>query len=357
MDRWDELERLGKLRAEGLLSNEEFEAQKKRVLDAEEPSSAEDLPAASADGEPTRGWIKYAAVAGAIAFVVLLLWMLSPGADERGNRSETVIANTTAPMDGASARPATYALRSNVSGASLVRLEQLPAVTPYGDNSDDYCGERVRASTPGGRLAEGRGWRVVKEAAYHGLNAVLVVRGYDPGTSGHCFAKDPNLAFFDGERLIGVLFSKGKSGIAMNDIEIVGDRLRVWDDLSAVGQVGLAGGDLTFDRVTGSDEVCDGKYRVPAVFGQPWSNARRILGQSGWNAKPSTEETSEGDRAADYRTRFPEVDSCSGTGYAYCSFGLTAQNGIARLNITTAGEDDDPGVVRYDVSCDGNSEQ
>lgn len=46
MDPWDELERLGKLRAEGLLSNEELQAQNKRLLEAEEASSVEDIPAA-----------------------------------------------------------------------------------------------------------------------------------------------------------------------------------------------------------------------------------------------------------------------------------------------------------------------
>lgn len=359
MNRWDVLERLGKLRADGILSDEEFEAQKRRILEADSATRAEPTFEEVAVEEPVekqRYWTKIAIAGGAVVLLVLLIWLFSPSSSTGSNSSDTVVENTAMSDLEALLQPTTYALRSNVTGASLVRIEQLPTVTPYGDNSDDYCGERLRATTVGGKIAEQRGWRVVKEAQFHGLDAVLVVRGYDPGTSGHCFSKDPNLAFFEEDRLVGVLYSKGKSGIGMNDVQNVGDHLRLWDDVSAVGQISLNGAALTFERVTGSDEVCDGKYRVPVVFGQPYSKARQILGNSGWIAQPSTEETSEGDRTESYRTRFPEVDSCSGTGYAYCSFGLSAQDGVARLSITTAGEDDDPGVTNYSVSCDGRQE-
>lgn len=355
MDRWDELERLGKLRAEGLLSEEEFEAQKRRVLEADSAKRADPLtePVAVDVASARNGnWLKITLVGGAVILAALLMWVFSSSLLTKGNSPRTVVANTNAVDVNASSQPTTYGLRSNVTGASLVRFGELPTVAPYGDNSDDYCGERVRSATKGGQLAEQRGWRVVKEAKFHGLDAVLLVRGYDPGTSGHCTSKDPNLMFFDGSRLVGVLFSKGKNGIGMNSIENVGGNLRVWDDMSAVGQVSLSGTDLTFDRVTGSDSVCDGKYRVPVVFGQPYSKARRILGSSGWIARTSKEETSAGDRTETYRTRFPEVDSCSGTGYGYCTFGLTAKEGAAKLSIITAGEDDDPSVTSYDVSCD-----
>lgn len=359
MGRWDELERLGKLRADGLLSEEEFETQKRRLLDSDETAAE---PTAETSLESTLdvkggGWIKYVLAGGTLALVLLLICLISPSSNPDGSSTDAVVENIATADADAPSGAKTLALRSNVAGASLVRLKQLPATTPYGDNSDGYCGERRRPSTPGGQIAENRGWRVVNEAKFHGLDAVLIVRGYDPGTSGHCFSKDPNLAFFDSDRLVGLLFSKGEKGIGMNNIEIVGEHLRVWDDMSPVGRVALVDDDLTFDHVTGSDEVCDGKYRVPAVFGQPWSKARRLLGSSGWIAKPSTKETFEGDRTRDYRTRFPEVDACSGTGYAYCSFGLAAKDGIARLNVTTAGEDEDPVMVRYDVSCDGSGQE
>lgn len=300
-------------------------------------------------------WNKAAIAGAAIALIALLIWRLSPFPTNSVS-SDAYVDNTMNFDMVASSRPTSYALRSNVVGASLVRLDQLPSVTPYGDRSDDYCGKFVAPSTPGGQTAAHLGWQVIKEVKYQNFDAVLVVRGFDPGTSGHCSAKDPNLAFFDGDRLVGVLFSKGQDSIGMNDVQIVGSRLRVWDDLSPVGQISLNGTNLTFDRITGSDDVCNGKYRVPVVFGQPYSQARRILASSGWTSQPNNSETFEGDRTSDYRLRFPEVESCSGTGYAYCNFVLNADEGVAKLSITTAGEDDDPAVINYDVSCDGRQE-
>jgi hypothetical protein len=37
-------------------------------------------------------------------------------------------------------------------------------------------------------------------------------------------------AFFEGERLVGLLYSKGKDGIGIKRVERIGDHLRVWDD-------------------------------------------------------------------------------------------------------------------------------
>lgn len=265
-----------------------------------------------------------------------------------------IIANEPPASSLASSMPAAFTFRSNVIGASFVRFAELPTVTPYGDDPNEYCGKVFHAATPQGRMAERHGWRVVQETRYHGFNAVLIVRGYDQGTSSHCFAKDPNLAFFDGEHLVAVLYSKGEKGIGMNAVESIGDHLRIWDDLSAVGQISVKGENFTFDRVSGDDEVCGGKYRVPAVFGLPYSKARTILGKVGWLPKRSSEKTfGSGDRTLDYRSRFPEADSCSPTGYGYCAFALHAQSGVATLEITTAGENEDPGVVSYGVSCGG----
>lgn len=269
----------------------------------------------------------------------LLLTACSPGKDASSNAVK--------------AEPAKYALRSNIVGASLVRIDALPTVTPYGENGDDYCGERVAARTAAGKSAEQKGWRVVQETKFHGLDALLIVRGYDPGTSSHCFSKDPNLVFLEGEKIVGVLYSKGKNGIGINAIEIVGDHLRVWDDNMAIGQLNLADNRLTFDSITGSDPACKGKYQVPVVFGQPYSKARRILGKAGWVTSPSTEDAGGDERTESYRTRFPEADYCSGTGYAYCRFSLKARDGKATLFITTTGEDADPVATAYAVSCDG----
>lgn len=262
----------------------------------------------------------------------------------------------TAPPNGSAAKGG-YALRSNVPGASLVQVTELPAVTSAHVLVEGYCAERfVKPASAAARLAEQKGWRVLQEAKFHQLQAVLIVRGLEQMTSGRCASIDANIAFFDGGRLVGVLYPKGKDAIAIGAMELVDNHLRIWSpDPAAQGQVDLDGTNLTFDRITGSDRVCNGKYRVPAVFGQPYPEARRTLIAAGWRATPSTEEMVEDERLTRYRRRFPEFDYCAGTGYGECSFTLTAADDVTRLTVTTLGDIDDARVSSYSVSCGGTT--
>jgi hypothetical protein len=172
-------------------------------------------------------------------------------------------------------------------------------------------------------------------------------------TSGRCNSIDANIAFFEGAKLIGVLYPKGKNGIGISAMELTNNHLRVWStDPMAQGQVNLNGAALTFDKIAGSDSVCNGKYRVPTLYGLRYSKARRELAVAGWLPQPHHEAV-EGDyRTGDYRKRFPETDSCAGTGYAECRFSLLAKDGSAWVNVVTLGEDDDPVVSDYATSCE-----
>lgn len=400
MDRWDELERLGRLRDEGLLSNEEFEAEKRRLLasdragaaaattgtgaSAAEPESPPPPTPVAATAPPTaapappplppldatppaylpvdsappasskRGLMLLAAACAVIVGGVGMGWAYSQTGT---SNKHPVAAEAPAKAKTTKEAAATYAFQSQVSGATFEPLAELPTVKPYDGDQDGYCDQPISATTAGGSLAEKRGWRVMKEAKYHDLDAVLMVRGFDPGTSGHCFPKDANVAFFEGDKLLGTLSAAGKNGIGINTFENIGGYLRIWDDLMPVGQIDLTSKTFTFAKVTGSDEVCGGKYRVPTAFGKPYSKARELFGKAGWNPTINTEDTGGDTRTDDYRSRFPETGSCAGTGYAYCSFELQASKGPATLAVTTAGEDEDPRVVGYDVSCDGQSSE
>ncbi|MFV0624514.1 hypothetical protein ACBY01_10950 [Sphingomonas sp. ac-8] len=304
-------------------------------------------------------WIVIVAIAAALA----IAFVRSTTNARSGSGSSTAetagsatASDVAAHTDPPTRDPFRYELTSSVPGSRLVHLDDLPRTTPYrgdADVRDGYCGDTVQAKSVGGRLAEQRGWRIAEEVRFKGLDAVLVVRGYDPGTSGHCFAKDPNIAFFRGDRLIGLLYGRGKNGIGMNTLELVGGHLRVSDDTMPVGQFTLSDTHLSFDAVAGSDPVCGGRFEVPAVFGQRYSQARTILAEAGWTAKPSSVDAGEDARTLAYRTRFPDTDACSGTGYAYCAFSLVGPDGVTKLGITTQGEDADPIVVDYRTACDG----
>ncbi|MBO9713699.1 hypothetical protein [Sphingomonas sp.] len=247
-----------------------------------------------------------------------------------------------------------YALRSNVTGASLVRLAELPSVKPL-PADQSWCDERfIAPKSAAGKLASGKGWHVTQEATFRQFQVVLVVRGLEAMTSGRCKGIDANLAFFEGDRLVGVLFAKGKDGVAIDSVEQVGDHLRVWSpDPVAQGQVNLSGANLSFDRVTGDDLVCGGKYRVPtAILSQTYPEARRTLAAAGWSPLPSKAEV---DFGGDLRKRFPETDSCAGTGYGECGFTWIAADRLAAMSITTLGGPDEPTMSGYSVACGGKA--
>lgn len=278
----------------------------------------------------------------------LLALALAGCSSGQQSASNTATAQAPARSEGG------YALRSNVEGASLVRLTELARVTPAPLEPDSYCSERlVQPESEAGKLAAAKGWRIAQEEVFHKLQAVLILRGYERMTSGRCNSIDANIAFFEGTKLIGVLYPKGKDGIGISAMEPIDDHLRVWStDPMAQGQLNLAGESLTFDKIIGSDSVCGGKYRVPAIFGLRYSAARRLLATAGWTPRPHQDATGGDDRTGDYRRRFPETDACAGTGYAECRFSLRASDGQAWINVDTLGEDDDPYVNMYDASCD-----
>jgi hypothetical protein len=251
------------------------------------------------------------------------------------------------------AAKARYALRSNVAGMSLVKVAELPATQAL-PAADDNCNHYIEPGTAAGKRAAAKGWRVLQEAKFNQFDIVLIARGGDPMTSGRCNYIDSNLAFFEGDHLVGILYPKGKEGTPIAVAVPADGHLRVWStDPMVLGQVNLAGSDLTFDKVSGGDSVCDGKYRVPTVYGLPYSEARKALIDGGWRALPSKEEVSSIPENAAGRRRFPELDHCAGTGYGECAFTLTAADNATTVEITTLGDVDDPIVSDYSVACGG----
>ncbi len=278
----------------------------------------------------------------------LLLALMASACSPVG-QSTSNISNAAAPAEAKSG----YALRSNVAGASLVQVAELATVTPL--EVDRYCANRfVKPTSDAGGIAAGKGWRILRELPFHGLHAVLIVRGLDPMTSGRCNSIDANIAFFEGTRLVGVLYPKGKRGIAISMMTLDNGHVRVWSpDPMVQGQVSLNGHDLTFDKISGGDPVCNGKYQVPAVFTEPYPKARAKLLAAGWMPRPSSEGTPDRLDLADYRKRYPELDYCAGTGYGECSFTLAAKDGVTTLTIGTIGDIPDAVVSDYSVACDG----
>jgi len=88
------------------------------------------------------------------------------------------------------------------------------------------------------------------------------------------------------------------------------------------------------------------------VQGMRYSKARRVLLKNGWQATYSRwQDIPEFGREHDffYDKGWREVETCSGTGMAYCSFSYHDHYGN-KLGIITEGDDDDPIVNSWSVS-------
>jgi hypothetical protein len=333
--RLEQLQRLQTLRASGALSDEEFEQQKDRLLNRKLwPIVA--------------GISSLAAVIAVGAYVGLDIDTgMKPSSAATKPLSNGAAPNTRPSLD------TKLSFGSHIAGASLVGIAELPPVPSHAADNADCTDCFVVPKTAGGQVAAAKGWHVVQEAKLGDLDAVLIVSHMEQQTSGRVEPEDANVALFDGAKLVGILFGKGKQGIEIAKLEPAGGELRVWSAIpeSLQGRLHVRGTAISFDRVTGSDAVCNGAYRVPAVFNDSYSQARSALTKAGWIPLPQVREpdTIEPDTP---EARYAETDDCAGTGFAQCIFDYKAAKGSARLNITTHGEGEDPIVSTYAVTCD-----
>lgn len=259
--------------------------------------------------------------------------------------AEDISSNAGAPSD---ERPA-YRATSSVSDVRIAATSVLPK-NPVTAPVDDYCtGFLVDPQTTAGSYVQRQGWHVTSEAKIGSLHAISFAGSFEPGTSGACFATDPNVGFFAGDALQAIAY-----GDSIGTVEQQGsDRGRIWSNdiryASAVADIHQNAKLLTITPLSATDAVCSGRAKVPNVFNSPIKAARRALVNAGWAPVPQSDEPDF--RAAGLRRNgIVEAESCSGTGYGLCTFIYEDAAGRT-LSITTAG--DDPEVLQYGVDCAG----
>ena len=163
---------------------------------------------------------------------------------------------------------------------------------------------------------------------------------------------DGNVGVFDGGRLLALVYGAGPNRIGIIEPRTGGGgRIRDGEALAlAVGDLTIRpDGTLALEPLPQAESVCDGRGSVPNIRHLPIDKARAAPIAAGWapvrGAPPSTDS-----RERDLVQKgVIEVDSCSGTGMAYCSFKYSGAAGT--LSVTTAGEAGMPEVDDYGVEC------
>ncbi|MBT2245817.1 hypothetical protein JQK15_20085 [Sphingobium sp. BHU LFT2] len=246
---------------------------------------------------------------------------------------------------------------SSVQGVAIEKLTRLPKAPASGDRT--ACeGTWIKPQTRVGRQVAAAGWRVTGEARIGAYQAVSFAGDFNQGTSGSCDVRHGNVGFFRDDALVAIAYAPASAQTTIGSFESKGSesqRIRLWDgDISPrpIADVEVSSdGDIAVQPVAGQDKVCKGHAAVPNIFGQPISQARAAVQSKGWQPiiQRADRDPELGVAERGYTDRFPEVESCAGTGFGYCNFEYRQAAGT--LSVTTVGDGDDPTVSHYRVAC------
>ncbi|ONF47818.1 hypothetical protein RSM1_17605 [Methylobacterium radiotolerans] len=258
-----------------------------------------------------------------------------------------MLAGPAAAQDG----PPAPRVASAVKGLRVVPLAELPRARGGAGRRAGCPGEVAPAQSEAARAVAARDWFVLGEAALGRYRAVSFASELQQGPSGTCFVADGNVGLFDGARLVALVYGAGRTG-AVGRIAARAGGVRLWDGElppAPVGDLTLrADGTLSLEPPAKVESVCGGRGSIPAIRGRPIDEARTALIAAGWT--PVRGAPSDDARERDLARRgVIEVDGCSGTGLAYCSFRYAGAAGT--LSVTTMGEGDLPEVHEYRITC------
>lgn len=249
-------------------------------------------------------------------------------------------------------------LGSQVPGLELVALTTLPAA-PKGQGDTEFCTHLFveTATTAGGKDATSKGWHVTAEAPFGDLTAVSFVGSAVPATSGTCELSDGNVGLYSGSQLVALLYSTRPDALMIGRIRPFGDGLRILSgDLlpGTVADLVRIGTSVSVTAPAAEEPVCGGTALIPGIEGLPIDKARTLLQRAGWAPIPGDPAQQNLGWAKDIAAAgVPEVDDCSGTGFAFCAFRYSGPAG--ELSVTTAGEGGEdgslPAVSSYGVDC------
>lgn len=276
------------------------------------------------------------------------------------------------------ARAADPAFESRVPGLAITPLASLPPA-PASARERQGCETRLMRNprSEAARQVAAAGWGVTGEEKLGRYQAVSFAGEFQGGTSGSCQVGQGNVAVFEGSRLLAVAYAERGAPRSIGGIApLWPDGLRLWDgdflaaplaDLRPAGGAGGQGGAggagggqagqpgaperLALLPLAAEEQVCQGRGRVPNIYGQPIDRARAALLAAGWQPVPGERDPAlpEAREKALLQHGVTEVESCSGTGFGFCSYRYRGPAG--QLSVTSVGDGELPSVSDYAVRC------
>lgn len=344
---FDALEKLTDLRDRNALTQEEFEIEKRKLLEDQV------LPTV-ANGSGKK--YSFLMIASAIAFsgfgiAAYALFGTDPtetgvnSASDSSARTETAVVEPREPNDDSLFQVGRTL--GDLKIAITTKLGRNPLLADTGDCELNS----INLSSQGGMLVKNSGWVVTSEASTDGFDAVSFAGKVDRGTSGSCYVTDANVGLFRDGNLEAIIYgvSPRFQGVTSVNISPHG-HLRLYGDVinysTPIADVLIESNVISAVRLPAIERFCDGSVQVPNVRGQLIMEARNSIMGAGW--RPVLAEES-GYLEPLVEAGVVETQSCSGTGFGLCSFAYSHPTGPT-LYVGSMGES--PEISDYDVVCE-----
>lgn len=210
------------------------------------------------------------------------------------------------------------------------------------------------ATLSAGKALEAAGWQVISEISLGDHALVTFAASSSPGERGLCDVTNGNLGIFEAERLIGLYWSRVKEntlfGALSTEREGVIDLRSSTFPATPIAEILRIDDTFVLRARPSTLAGCTGKVEVPQLWQEPVGKMRDALIALGWAPmSPSAQDPVSADMQAQ---GFPETESCTGTGYNYCSYEYSKPE--AKLRVISMGElgpDHQPAMIDYDLTC------
>ena len=228
---------------------------------------------------------------------------------------------------------------------------------PYPDISDGPCAyftvpiddQKFSIS----RSIQNKGWGILSEVRLAKYHFIAFAGSFDGGTSGICRISQSNIAIFEQDNLLGIIYLDGSDASLIGSIRLMdagfirvfsGDTIQM-----PVADIHLSLNAFELKTISDLTAHCNGTSIVPSVFGKDIIEARNVLINHGFEPIEAIEPSLPVWRMHLINDGIREVDACSGIGYSFCKFRYKNEN--SSVNLITAGDDAFPSVVRIGVNC------
>ena len=237
--------------------------------------------------------------------------------------------------------------------AAIDEIPNGPKPITQNSNCDYYTLDKEVRWHPVTESIADKGWAILSEVEFAQYLLIGFAGKMESSTSGSCFISESNIAIYEKDILVGVLYLNESTQSDIGSMRLMdGGFVRVFSgDLIQIpsAEITLGYNKLYVQPVSKFTAYCNGRSIVPNIIGQNILEGRSILFNLGFSPVTRNDPDVISWRQYLLNEGISEVDGCSGTGFAFCAFDY--ENEGSNLTVVTAGEDDYPEIVRTMIEC------